>query len=1450
MAKRDVELIIRAKDEASRALSSIAAELDALRGRQDGASTSSKGLGASLVQAASQMAKFEQVTGLVVAASDRAEAALTRQRKGIADTASQLAAVNSQMNAARATIAKQQTAIVDSRLAGRNPATQAEGLSGTTAITRLQASIQAVAQLEAQQSKLTATLNAQRAALGSQEGQFRELASMVNSAESAVESFSAELKAETAATDEAVRAQARLNSARGRSGAQRLVAGQRSVDPALLADTSLDQVLSRTRSTNAAAAKESAAASQASAAAARSESAALQALLDRVNPLALIQRQLAKDIDLARAAMQRGAITAKQFAQAEAELTRQSKAAEDTISRIGKGASGKPSLFGLKPYELTNLGYQVNDVITQVASGTPLMQVFAQQGGQILQLLPGIGGTITAVFKNPYILAAAAALGLFAAGLSRASDNAARLRKVEGLLAGIADGAKVSTVELVKTVKAIEQLGIKSEEALKITRALLLEGFDPAQIKAYVKVAQTAASVTGTDLASAAKDMTTAFSGGYQQVAALDDALAFLTVTEREEIRALFDSGRATEARTRALQIYQGKMRDVATESAGIWATSVASLEKGFDRLLDRLADTAPIKAFANAMTNLVGDFGTALSDINDLTDAQIDREIALLKASRERAAAGAGGASAAQRDNQVKSYDKAIARLEAAKKKLNEPLRAPGETAGQQKKLDADYRRERDLRNRQENGRTRAARIEAAGQIAYNEALNRGLSTSVALEDKRLAIKKAQAAEDKKAATESRKSRKETITLQSPVSGNHRVSSGFDLARRNPVTGKVSPHPAIDIPLPVGTPVRAAAGGRIKTIGNQPDGGGKYIVIDHGGGTETTLMHLSENEIFKEGDIVRQGDVVGKSGGAQGAPGSGLSTGPHLDFRVKTGGKFVDPRTVLGKPIAGSPGEAAADAANDAEKAAEQREEAQADFNRELDQEIERRAAATAEMKKQSVLSGEALLDAEREAAVAEAVQQRAQQAADKGVVFDERRKTALEAAVRAEFDLEHARERATAAIDDNSAERDALLARIELAKAAGDSTAVGALERELVKVDKRLLDAIAKAEKLQRLLGADNPAARANLLNLETQGAKVKQDAADRERAGLEARLGSAESRRGPLREQIGFFKEQGQSGIVAQLTDELRLLDAEYVSAIDHLIEWLRAYGGPEAEAAIASLQNLRNEVIAAQNEFALTGGQIRDAFAGSLTDSFKLFAERLVETKDVLGSLGTAVLSFAATFIEKLAEMALQAVALKAASKLGFGGIADGLNGALGLGGGQSATQLIAASASLSGSGAILATAAGLWQAVAIQLQIAAAALAASGVASGASGAASGIGALAGLFHEGGVAGMATRRVGVNPAWFSNAVRYHSGGIAGLKPDEVPAILRRGEEVLTTADRRHRANDNGGGSGVGSISQVLAIGDDEIAGAMAGAAGDRVHMTWLRRNRETVRQVLNG
>lgn len=108
--------------------------------------------------------------------------------------------------------------------------------------------------------------------------------------------------------------------------------------------------------------------------------------------------------------------------------------------------------------------------------------------------------------------------------------------------------------------------------------------------------------------------------------------------------------------------------------------------------------------------------------------------------------------------------------------------------------------------------------------------------------------------------------------------------------------------------------------------------------------------------------------------------------------------------------------------------------------------------------------------------------------------------------------------------------------------------------------------------------------------------------------------------------------------------------------------------------------------------------------------------------------------------------------------------------------------------------------------------------------------------------AGVHHAGGIAGRAGARRSL-PAWmFGAAPRYHTGGIAGLGPDEVPAVLQRGEEVLTRNDPRHRDNGGGQGGRVEYRQPIVAIGDDAVANALAGAAGENVVMTHVRNNWE--------
>ncbi len=128
---------------------------------------------------------------------------------------------------------------------------------------------------------------------------------------------------------------------------------------------------------------------------------------------------------------------------------------------------------------------------------------------------------------------------------------------------------------------------------------------------------------------------------------------------------------------------------------------------------------------------------------------------------------------------------------------------------------------------------------------------------------------------------------------LKAPLSFT-RVSSGFNLKRMHPILREVRAHPAIDYAAPTGTPVKAIGSAAVQFAG-WGKGAGNYVVLRHTGGYESMYLHLSGfAKGMKKGIKVRQGQVIGFVGS------TGYSTGPHLDFRMKKDGKFVNPAKVL----------------------------------------------------------------------------------------------------------------------------------------------------------------------------------------------------------------------------------------------------------------------------------------------------------------------------------------------------------------------------------------------------------------------------------------------------------------------------------------------------------------------------------------------------------------------
>jgi len=122
---------------------------------------------------------------------------------------------------------------------------------------------------------------------------------------------------------------------------------------------------------------------------------------------------------------------------------------------------------------------------------------------------------------------------------------------------------------------------------------------------------------------------------------------------------------------------------------------------------------------------------------------------------------------------------------------------------------------------------------------------------------------------------------------IRIPVPGSGVLSSGFG-NRKDPFLNRTAFHSGIDFRVTTGTPVFAAAGGKVVFAGTN-GGYGKMVEIDHGNGLTTRYAHMSQIGVTA-GQSILGGQRVGLSGS------TGRSTGPHLHFEVRRGGSAIDP--------------------------------------------------------------------------------------------------------------------------------------------------------------------------------------------------------------------------------------------------------------------------------------------------------------------------------------------------------------------------------------------------------------------------------------------------------------------------------------------------------------------------------------------------------------------------
>jgi murein DD-endopeptidase MepM/ murein hydrolase activator NlpD len=133
---------------------------------------------------------------------------------------------------------------------------------------------------------------------------------------------------------------------------------------------------------------------------------------------------------------------------------------------------------------------------------------------------------------------------------------------------------------------------------------------------------------------------------------------------------------------------------------------------------------------------------------------------------------------------------------------------------------------------------------------------------------------------------------------LKAPLKFSHHITSRFSNSRMHPILKIRRPHHGVDYAAPIGTPVYSIGDGRVLSASYE-GGEGRMVKVRHNSVYTTTYMHLSGFASgIQAGKYVIQGELVGYVGS------SGLSTGPHLDFRVYKNGSPIDPLKMESPPV------------------------------------------------------------------------------------------------------------------------------------------------------------------------------------------------------------------------------------------------------------------------------------------------------------------------------------------------------------------------------------------------------------------------------------------------------------------------------------------------------------------------------------------------------------------
>jgi hypothetical protein len=327
--------------------------------------------------------------------------------------------------------------------------------------------------------------------------------------------------------------------------------------------------------------------------------------------------------------------------------------------------------LGLNPYEMQNLTFQINDVVSGLLSGQKPLQVFLQQGTQITQIIPGAASAIAkfALRFAPLI----AAVGATVAVLGELDSDIDRIKRFQTALSANVDGGLYDPAKLAAVSEGLEIMGVKAEDAEKAVSAFVKAGADAGALEGLVETAKNMSEVMGIDLPAATDLLISVMNGGYDAAVALDQQMNLLTATELEHVKALYDSGNAQEARQYIFDRAGRAMDDLAARNRSIWQVAANNFRGAWNSLLGKLGETGIVQRARGEINSLSAGVAVLAALLNgkSLQEARAEANAALnitsAAAQRAQSFRSAMLGIAGERQRQQKIDQDYIANIEEA---------------------------------------------------------------------------------------------------------------------------------------------------------------------------------------------------------------------------------------------------------------------------------------------------------------------------------------------------------------------------------------------------------------------------------------------------------------------------------------------------------------------------------------------------------------------------------------------------------------------------------------------------------------------------------------------------------------------------------------------------------------------------------------------------------------